>query len=214
MLPPKIKAVLPLPQAKIKLEYVDGQVRIFDMEPYLSQGVFRDLREPSLFASVHPVLGSVAWANGADVDPEVLFEDSVPEQGETDITVPGPLRSTSGREESKEACESSPTLLKQIGAGLTLVGRGEAMPTISMFYGIIISMYLKGKEHGPPHIHADYAEFAALFDIAEGSQIQGDLPRRQRRLVEAWIELHREELLADWRLSLNGDAPERIEPLR
>ena len=72
MLPPRIKVVRALPPAKIHLEYVDGQVRVFDMGPFLSRGLFSDLKEPAMFASVRPVLASVAWANGADVDPEVL----------------------------------------------------------------------------------------------------------------------------------------------
>ncbi|HUX39654.1 MAG TPA: DUF2442 domain-containing protein [Rectinemataceae bacterium] len=80
MLPPEIKKATALPPAKVRLEYVDGQVRTFDMEPLLDKGIFRELRDPAMFASVHAVLDTVEWANGADVEPEWLYEDSVPEE--------------------------------------------------------------------------------------------------------------------------------------
>jgi hypothetical protein len=88
------------------------------------------------------------------------------------------------------------------------------MPTISMFFGIIIRMYMGKKEHNPPHIHAIYQDSTAEFLVAEGQLISGDFPIKQRKLVEAWIELHREELLADWELAKNGEEPFKIEPLR
>ena len=68
------------------------------------------------------------------------------------------------------------------------------MPIISMFYGIIIRMFLiDNKNHNLPHIHAKYAEFEASVSIAEGEILAGELPRKQLRLVQAWIELHRDE---------------------
>ena len=79
MLPPRMRKVTTLPPTKISMECMDGQVRVFDMEPLLSQGIFRDLRDPAVFASARPYLNSVAWSNGADVDPEWLYEDSVVE---------------------------------------------------------------------------------------------------------------------------------------
>lgn len=88
------------------------------------------------------------------------------------------------------------------------------MPTISMFYGIIIRLYFAPGEHNPPHFHAYYNEFSASFDIRTGETIQGDLPARQRKLVQAWIELHQDELAADWDLVMNGEEPFRIPPLQ
>ena len=87
------------------------------------------------------------------------------------------------------------------------------MPTISMFFGIIIRMYFPPKEHDPPHIHAEYQGHEAKFSIADAEKI-GDFPSRQTRLVQAWIEIHREELLADWQLCQNHEKPMPIEPLR
>lgn len=88
------------------------------------------------------------------------------------------------------------------------------MPVISMFYGIIIRMYLIDKQHHHlPHIHAKYAEFEASISIEEGEILVGELPRKQLRLVQAWIELHRDELMADWELAVSGDNPYKIAPL-
>lgn len=88
------------------------------------------------------------------------------------------------------------------------------MPIISMFYGIIIRLYLiDNQHHNTPHIHAKYAEFEASLSIAEGEPLAGELPRKQLRLVQAWIELHRDELMADWELAVMGEMPYKIAPL-
>ncbi|MBP9663356.1 MAG: DUF4160 domain-containing protein [Pyrinomonadaceae bacterium] len=88
------------------------------------------------------------------------------------------------------------------------------MPTISMFFGIVIRMYFGPKEHNPPHIHAVYQGAEAIFSVSEGQKSSGDFPARQSKLVEAWIEIHRDELLANWELCQNGEVPFAIEPLR
>jgi len=83
-----------------------------------------------------------------------------------------------------------------------------------MFYGIIIRMYLiDNRHHNPPHIHAKYAEFEASVKIEDGEILAGELPRKQLRLVQAWIELHRDELEADWELASAGENPYKISPL-
>jgi len=88
------------------------------------------------------------------------------------------------------------------------------MPIISMFYGIIIRLYLiDSQQHNLPHIHAKYSESEASIGITDGEILAGELPRKQLRLVQAWIELHRDELLADWDLALNGEKPYKIAPL-
>lgn len=88
------------------------------------------------------------------------------------------------------------------------------MPVISMFYGIIIRMYLLDNQHRHlPHLHAKYAEFEASIGLVDGEVLAGELPRKQLRLVQAWIELHRDELEADWALAANGEHPYRIAPL-
>ena len=87
-------------------------------------------------------------------------------------------------------------------------------PTISMFFGIIVRMYCGKAEHNPPHVHVYYQDHTAIFDIATAEKTEGDFPPRQTRFVVAWIELHREELMADWGLASQGELPFQIDPLR
>ena len=88
------------------------------------------------------------------------------------------------------------------------------MPTISMFYGIVVRMYFAPGEHSPPHFHVYYNEYKATVDIRTCEILEGDLPRRQRKLVLAWAELHQEELAADWNLVMNGENPLKVPPLQ
>jgi hypothetical protein len=90
----------------------------------------------------------------------------------------------------------------------------DKMPTISMFYGIIIRMYCAPKEHAPSHFHAFYGEYKAVIDINTCEIMEGDLPKKQSRLVLAWAELHQEELRADWKLAMDSELPFKIEPLK
>lgn len=89
------------------------------------------------------------------------------------------------------------------------------MLTISMFYGILVAMYaLDTDKHSLPHIHVRYNEFKAVLGIPEGEMLEGKLPARQMKLVQAWIELHRDDLMADWILASSGQTPFKIDPLR
>lgn len=89
------------------------------------------------------------------------------------------------------------------------------MPVISMFYGIIIRMYfMDTKQHKAPHLHAEYSGKSAVFALKNGALLAGTFPAKQRKLVEAWIELRREELFADWQLAVKGESVFRIEPLK
>ena len=87
------------------------------------------------------------------------------------------------------------------------------MPRISYFYGITITMHWDETHHRRPHFHARYGEYRASFDLA-GEIIVGDLPKRQLRLVQAWTELHADELLADWELAVSEYPLNPIDPLR
>jgi hypothetical protein len=88
------------------------------------------------------------------------------------------------------------------------------MPTISMFFGLVIEMFYAPKEHNPPHIHVYYQKEKAAVNILTAEIISGNLPVRQFRFVQAWVEIHREELLADWTLCQNGKPPFKIDPLK
>ena len=89
------------------------------------------------------------------------------------------------------------------------------MPSISMFYGIIIRMFVSGDNSGernPPHFHAFYQGQEGVFDL-EGEMMKGSMPRRQQKLIAAWAELHKDELLANWQLAQEGQPLYSIEPL-
>ncbi len=89
------------------------------------------------------------------------------------------------------------------------------MPILSMFNGIVIRMYFfDDKQHPLPHLHAEYAEYRAVFGISAGEILAGALPPGKARLVQAWIEIHREELLADWQLTVSGEEAFKIDPLK
>ena len=89
------------------------------------------------------------------------------------------------------------------------------MPTISMFYGIVICLYFFDDErHKLPHFHAKYQGEEAVFSILDGSVLAGEIPQTKNKLVQAWIEIHRDSLLANWELAVNGLPPYAIEPLR
>lgn len=89
------------------------------------------------------------------------------------------------------------------------------MAIISMFYGIIISMYyLDNKQHNLPHIHVKYQEEEAVISIIDGQLLEGNLKSNKMKLVLAWMEIHNDELLADWELAVNGEMIFKIDPLK
>ena len=89
------------------------------------------------------------------------------------------------------------------------------MPTISMFYGLIVRMYyFDDQRHKMPHIHVHYQDESAVVEIPSGSVLEGRLPRSKMKLLEAWIEIHQDELMADWQLAINGENVFKIEPLK
>ena len=88
------------------------------------------------------------------------------------------------------------------------------MPRISMFYGIIIYMYHRESKHENPHFHARYGGEEVSVAIKTGRVLAGALPPGKMRLVQAWLELHRDELFADWQLVKSGEEPFIIDPLK
>jgi hypothetical protein len=89
------------------------------------------------------------------------------------------------------------------------------MPTISMFYGILVLMFFRdNKQHNLPHIHVRYQADEAVVSIDDGIVLDGRLPPKQLKMVQAWIEIHKEELQVDWQLAVNGEDLFRIAPLQ
>lgn len=88
------------------------------------------------------------------------------------------------------------------------------MPVLSMFYGIIVRMYREnGGKHNVPHIHAEYSGEEIVVAL-DGTILEGDFPKNKLKLLEAWIEIHREDLLANWQLLSKGEQFFRVEPLK
>jgi hypothetical protein len=85
------------------------------------------------------------------------------------------------------------------------------MPTISVFFGVVIQMFWR--EHGPPHFHALYAEHEAIIDIRELRVLRGSLPRRALAMVLEWAAEHRSELMENWQLCRDLEPPNPIPPL-
>ncbi len=87
------------------------------------------------------------------------------------------------------------------------------MLEVCRFYGIIIRMFFR--DHLPPHFHVECAEYKAKINIIDGEIIDGSLPSKTLRLVQAWVEIHRDELLINYEQSLkDGGIISRIEPLK
>ena len=89
------------------------------------------------------------------------------------------------------------------------------MPEIARFFGIIIRMFAEaGAPHHSSHFHAFYQNHVAIYNIETIDLINGGLPRKQQRLVEAWMEVHQGELLENWERLQSGQLPYKIAPLK
>ena len=89
------------------------------------------------------------------------------------------------------------------------------MAVISMFYGIIVSMYyFDNRRHHLPHIHIRCQGDEAIFSIPAGELLEGAIAKNKQKLLQAWIEIHQDELMADWELAINGEQIFNIDPLR
>lgn len=88
------------------------------------------------------------------------------------------------------------------------------MPVLSIFFGIIVRMYQeRGGKHNMPHIHAEYSGDEIVVAL-DGTILEGEIPKNRLKLLEAWMEIHREDLEANWRLLSSGEQFFRIDPLK
>lgn len=84
-----------------------------------------------------------------------------------------------------------------------------------MFYGIIVRMfYFDTDKHKAPHIHVQYGDQNAVISIPAGIVLNGKIKPAKLRLIQAWIEIHRDDLMADWKLAVDGQKVFKIQPLR
>jgi len=74
--------------------------------------------------------------------------------------------------------------------------------------------FMDNKQHHLPHIHVKYQEHEVVVSIPDGDVLNGNIPPPKMKLLQAWIEIHKEELVADWELAISGEQPYKIEPLR
>ncbi len=89
------------------------------------------------------------------------------------------------------------------------------MAVIAMFYGIIVSMYFfDNQRHKLPHIHIRFQGQEVVVSIPDGTVLEGTLRGNKMKLVQAWIEIHQDELMADWELAIAGEPVFRIDPLK
>ena len=89
------------------------------------------------------------------------------------------------------------------------------MPTISMFYGILVMLFFEdNRRHKGAHIHVEYQKYKAVLGIPDARLLEGKFPPAKLKIVQAWVEIHRDELMADWALAARGQPVFNIEPLR
>lgn len=89
------------------------------------------------------------------------------------------------------------------------------MPVLSKFYGVVVLMYFfDNRQHQRPHIHVQYGDQEAVISIPDGNVIAGLISTSKLKLVQAWVEIHQDELMADWNLAVSGQAISKIEPLK
>lgn len=88
------------------------------------------------------------------------------------------------------------------------------MPALSMFYGIIVRMQSeKGGKHHKPHIHAIYGDYELVIAL-DGEVLEGEMPSKQLKMLEGWMAIHEDELVANWKMLSEGEGFFKIEPLR
>lgn len=74
--------------------------------------------------------------------------------------------------------------------------------------------FIDNKQHHVPHIHVKYQGEEVVVSIPEGDVLEGGIPKPKMKLLQAWIELHKDELVADWEIAVSGQQPYKIDPLR
>ena len=87
------------------------------------------------------------------------------------------------------------------------------MPSISEFYGLSDYMYNNGREHNPPHFHVFYGDLECVIDIHKCKKTEGIMPKNKLRLILAWCEIHKDELLQNWELATKKMDLRNIAPL-
>ena len=183
----------------VRVRFDTGTVRRINLAPYLDGPVFEPLNDPARFAevSIHPTMRMLVWPNNVDLAPEALLD--LPEEPDDDRPP------DFGVEEaqfvrSMLACRSA-----------TRPPRGAAPGTISLFYGIEVSMHFS--ETLPPHINARYRGTSGVLALSSREAITGNLAPTAVECLQEWMEQHGAELTANWGRVRNGEPACWIRPL-
>lgn len=190
---PEVISAQPLSQHRLFLTFSNGERKIFDAAHLLTKGVFQHLKDQTIFADVRVVSGSVEWPGQIDLCHHSLYWGSITAD----------VANIADTEYLSSYWPSIGTAWRPIP------------PTICVFDGIEIDMALcDGDQQSQPHIHARYGDNEASFAIRDAVLLTGNLPPRQTRLLQGWIELRQVELMDDWNLALHSTAVRPIAPLR
>jgi len=183
----------------VTVSFADGSRRDIDFERFLCGRLFNQLRSKARFREIRVEDGAVAWPNGADICPDVLYYD-LPLAGEP-LTPASSLR--------LRQFLGSPA--RHDGGPAAAARTATDEPEISRFLGLTISMYPEKKAR--PHFHASYAEYGASFAIDSLSVLSGEMPPRVTGFVREWALLHRKELSSNWSRARRGLPLKPIAPL-
>lgn len=199
---------------RLRLAFDDGSEGVVDIAEFGPfDGVFAELKDPSVFAQVRvdPELRTIVWPGGADIDPGVLHAKAHGRPIDFGPQFTGDPLQTGGSANWNRASFG-------LGEGLSSLGprsdrpRGAfGMPEICRFLGIVITMY--HDDHLPPHFHAWYGGRSASIRLAPLALLDGSVPPRVLGLVMEWAKLHEAELREDWDRASLGKELMRIAPL-
>lgn len=184
----------------VTLQFTDGSQRDIDLERFLKGPVFEAIRtDESRFRELTVRDGTVAWPNGADICPDVLYHD-LPLASEP-LTAEGELKLKRFLESASEESDNDIADLRPSGP----------MRGLSEFMGLIIEMAFEPDT--TPCFQVHYGEIQAKFAIDSLHQLKGGLGPIGVELVQEWAALHREELAANWERARQGLPLIQIEPL-
>jgi hypothetical protein len=180
----------------VTVQFADGHRR--DIDLVVPQTGCSGLREEARFRELRVQDGSIAWPNGADICPDVLYYD---------LPLAGELQTPASALRLRRFLESP---VQNPGPASNQRSFSQDS-VICWFLGITISVNYRKKSK--PHFHASYAEFSASFEIDSLRELESNLPPRVARLVREWAALHRKELAANWDRARRGLPLKPIAPL-
>jgi hypothetical protein len=186
----RVVSVMPAGGYKLRVRFSDGAEGVVSLEGRLRGAAFEPLRDVLLFEGAYvDGSGGVAWPNGADIDPEVLYSE---------LQVSGPVVRRSFRRSFEEAARDKAEIVARL-------------PELSRFFGLVVRMFYD--DHARAHFHAEYAGATATITIRDGNVETHGFPPRALRLLEEWRVLHAHDLMENWRRMRDGELPLPIAPL-